>query len=169
MEISYNFRFSDYRALAKAMRTPLRRRISNLAFWSIFAINLAVAAFYLVNAQERGRSDIAGPLAAGVTVGLLVLRYFLEPWALGFNYKRFGLDGKHITVRLEEEAFSASEVNAQSRIHWSGVKRYSQLPTHAFVWIYKLQAVIIPFDAFPDDAKRGEFLSFVESKVSLTN
>jgi YcxB-like protein len=165
MEISFTFRFSDYRALAKAMRTPGRRLAGNLLFWFIFGLNIAILIVSLCFAEEFGLKPRTAPIAAGLAMGLLLLRFTVEPAVLRYNYKRLGLDGKRITVRLEDDVFTASEQSAESRIKWSAIIRYSQLPTHAFLWINKLQAVLVPFDAFTDEASRSTFLSYIESKV----
>jgi hypothetical protein len=168
MDISYTFRFSDYAALATAMRSHRRRRIQQFAVWFLVLVNFGLGLHLL---QPGGEGPLQWRSASfNFGIGLAVLLFFAAaiPWLLRYNYKRTGLDGQTIRVRLEDDAFTASQRGAQSRIEWSAIVRHSQLPTHAFLWLNKMQGAIIPFDAFADTKSRDAFLAFINSKVPLS-
>lgn len=168
MEISYTFRLSDYAALATAMRSQKRRKIEQFSVWILALVNIGLGLHLL---QPGGEGPLQWNSASfNLGIGLAILAFFVAvtPWILRYNYRRTGLDGQPIRVRLGDDAVTASQRGAQSRIDWSAVVRNSQLPTHAFLWINKMQAVIIPFDAFADTQSRDAFLAFINSKVPLS-
>jgi YcxB-like protein len=165
MEITYTFRFSDYLALAKSMRSPKRRKLEFAFVWVISLINIAFGLAYVGGALSPEPNWENASIHLGVGLAVLAIFYVFVPWTLRYNYKRTGLDGRTIRVVLDDEAVTASQPGAESRITWSALVRHSQLPTHAFLWLNKMQAVILPFDAFQSSDDRDAFLAFIAGKV----
>ena len=168
MEISYIFRLSDYAALATALRSQRRRRIEQFAVWFLVLVNIGLGLHLL---QPGGVGPLQWKSASfNFGIGLVILLFITAviPWVLRYNYKRTGLDGQTIRVRLDDDAVTASQRGAETRIEWPAVVRHSQLPNHAFLWLNKMQGVIIPFDAFADTKSRDAFLAFINSKVPLS-
>lgn len=169
MEISYTFRLSDYAALARAMRSQKRRRIEKRFVWFIALLNIGLG-FFVSPLGASGASDwTSAGINIGIGLAVLAVFYSIAPWAVRYNFKRTGLDGQTIRVKLGDDAVTASQRGAESRIEWSAIVRHSKLPAHAFLWINKMQGVIIPFDAFPDRAAKDAFLAFIQSKVPVSD
>ena len=168
MEISYTFRLSDYAALATAMRSRRRRRIELFAVWFLVLVNVGLGLHRLQPGGEGSFQWKSASLYFGIGLAILLIYKTVIPWVLRYNYKRTGLDGQTIRVGLDDDAVTASQRGAESRIEWLAVVRHSQLPTHAFLWLNKMQGVIIPFDAFPDTQSRDAFLAYINSKVPLS-
>ncbi|MGB8817149.1 MAG: YcxB family protein [Rhizobiaceae bacterium] len=169
MEISYTFRLSDYSALAKAMRSQKRRRIEKISVWAIAFFNIVFGFISLAGGVDGALNWTGASINIGIGLAVLAVFYLLVPWAVRYNFKRTSLGGQTIRVKLEDDAVVASQRGAQSRIEWSAIMRHSQIPTHAILWINKMQGVIIPFDAFPDAEGRDAFLGFIQSKVPLSD
>jgi YcxB-like protein len=165
MEVSYVFRLSDYEALAKAMRSPKWLRFERILFWLIFGANAALAAAAILLTGSFGLNKSAGPVLAAIAVALLALDFVIAPWATRFNYRRLAIDGKVIKLMLDGEGLTASQDLASTRMSWPAFVRYSKLPTHAFLWLNKVQAVVIPFDAFVSGEQRDAFLNFIENRI----
>lgn len=168
MEISYVFRLSDYAALAKAMRSQKRRRIEKMFVWFIALLNIGLGLFLSPLGIGTPSSWSSASINIGIGLAVFAVFFLIVPWAVRYNYQRTGLDGQTIRVRLGDDAVTASQRGAESRIEWSAIARHSQLPTHGFLWINKMQAVIIPFDAFADIEGRDAFFAFMNSKVPLS-
>lgn len=169
MEISYTFRLSDYSALATAMRSQKRRGFEKLFVWLIVLLNVGLGISSMARGVDGAPNWAGASINIGIGLAVLAVFYLLVPWAVRYNFKRTGLDGQTIRVRLDEEAVTASQRGAESRIEWSAFIRHSRIPTHAFLWLNKMQGVIIPFDAFPDVKVRDAFLAYIHSKVPLSS
>jgi YcxB-like protein len=165
MEVSYVFRLSDFEALAKAMRSPKWRRVERTVFWLIFGANAALASATILLSGSSGLNKSAGPVLAAIAAALLVIDFVIVPWATRFNYRRLAIDGKVIKIMLDGEGLTASQDFASTRMSWPAFIRYSKLPTHAFLWLNKVQAVVIPFDAFVSGEQRDAFLNFIENRI----
>lgn len=165
MEISYRFRLSDYKALASGMRPSWRRRLDTVVFWTLTVANLGLAVYLSIDDSVRTTPQFNFV----IFVALLAMRFAIIPLVRRYGLRRLDIEGKQIIVRLDDDALHASQDGASSRIEWHAVKRFSQLPTHAFLWINKLQAVIIPFDAFGDSDAKDAFLKFIGTKIPLSD
>jgi len=161
MEISYIFRFADYDALSAALWTRRARLIRYTIFWLAVAAN----AFIASEIWLRGGISAAWP---NLSFAIILLLFWFPGIRLvrRWNLRRLNLEGQTIRIKLSEESVFSSQNGIESHLQWSAFTRYSRLGNHAFLWINKLQALVIPFDAFKDVASRNAFLDFIATKIS---
>ncbi|MGL4490051.1 MAG: YcxB family protein [Rhizobiaceae bacterium] len=144
----------------KAMLSQKRRRIQAYVFWLVVIGLLTAAAFF----ARQGDSDLSFVLVSGA-VGAIIGVFVSLPIWLWFCWRRSGFDGKKVTVNVTAESLCGAYQGVFSRIDWDACVRYSELKTHAFVWVSKIQAVVLPFNAFDNESQRDEFLNFIRARV----
>ncbi len=161
MEISYTFRFSDYDALSDALRSARQRKIVLVFFWLVMAANFAAAAAIAVT------TDLAhASVNAMIGVLMLLAIFVFVPMLRHWNFRRLNLDGKQIRISIGDEGVRSAQQGIEGKFQWSAFTRFSRSDNHAFLWINRLQALVIPFDAFNSQAERDAFLGFIATKVT---
>jgi YcxB-like protein len=162
LEISYTFRFSDYDALSDALRPARRRKIMLVFFWLVMAANFAAAALIAVT------TDLSHASVNAMIGVLMLLAFFIfVPMLRRWNFRRLNLDGKQIRISIGDEGVRSAQQGIEGTFQWSAFTRFSRSGNHAFLWINRLQALILPFDAFKSEMERDAFLNFTAAKIPL--
>lgn len=164
MKLSYTFRYADYVALVRGKRTVRWDKYRPYVFWGMILWLFALSSYFFM-IQTTGLRDAIGPLIFGATVGVLLIEFVILPFNLRKYYAITRLDGKNIELTLSQTEITVSQPGAITQVEWATFIRYSQVPTHAFLWLNKMQAIVIPFDAFASEQEKVLFLNFIESKV----
>ncbi len=162
MEIDYTFRFSDYDALSNALQSAKFRKITLLVFW------LAMAANFLAAALIVRTGEVANATANAMIGILMLLAFFIfVPMLRRWNYRRLNLDGKKIHILIGHDGVRSAQQGIEGNFQWGAFTRFSNTGQHAFLWINRLQALVLPYDAFASKAERDECLSFIATKIPL--
>jgi hypothetical protein len=88
------------------------------------------------------------------------------PWSRKIQFRCINLDGKAIKVVASDLHIIASWEDTDSRIKWSKIVRFAKSADHAFLWINEVQAIVLPYDAFENSAKKN---SFVEARIKMSS
>ena len=134
--------------------------------WRVRFLKVFVAVCGLITAYFawKTRDPIGGALALllllappGVTL--------INKAAYAVVFKRQRLGEADATVTIDETAIAADTPISQQRFPWSAVQKISVTDTHAFAWIHRYLAVMMPAAAFGDRATFDRAVDFCKARV----
>lgn len=164
MEINYVFRFSDYQAIISGLSRWGTRKLRLWLLTLAILANYVIALVIMLTSDSAPDYAHAWPSALFATV-MLIWIFLFVPWLHKRNYRKLKLDGKEMHIAIDDSGLTTAQQGIEGKFQWSAFTRFSRSPSHALLWINKLQALVIPFDAFTSEAQRDVFLNFIASKV----
>ena len=106
----------------------------------------------------------------GIVLALLLL--FALPAVTLINkafyarvFRRQRLGEANATVTIDETGIAADTPISQQRFPWSAVQKISVAETHAFAWIHRYLAIMMPAAAFGDRATFDRAVDFCKARV----
>ena len=80
-------------------------------------------------------------------------------------FRRQRLGEADATVTIDETGIAADTPISQQKFPWSAVQKISVTNTHAFAWIHRYLAVMLPAAAFGDRATFDRAVDFCKARV----
>jgi hypothetical protein len=107
-----------------------------------------------------------------VEIGLALLLLFMLPAvtlinnaAYGMVFKRQRLGETDATITIDETGIAADTPLTQQKFAWSAVRKISVTDSHAFAWIHRYLAIMLPAAAFGDRATFDRAIDFCKARV----
>jgi YcxB-like protein len=134
--------------------------------WRVRALKVVVAVCILFNVYMawKTRDPIAATLALLLTL-LLPAVSLINKTAYSRIFKRQRLGEADATVTIDETGIAADTPISQQRFPWSAVQKITVTDTHAFAWIHRYLAIMIPAAAFGDRVAFDHAIDFCKARV----
>ena len=167
MELRYQYSLPDYRALTHAMMDQGRfsrwwRR------WALYlAIVLMVAGVPLVAVSNiRGwHIQFIAIVLAGVGFAIIAIQYVVVLLQIRHYYRKQSLAGALVEIDATEADVRTNDRGVESRIDWSAFVRADDAPGYHFLWLNRMQGIVVPDRVFASQAQRQEFRELVERQM----
>jgi hypothetical protein len=108
------------------------------------------------------------PIEIGLALFLLLMLpavSIINKAAYGIAFKRQRLGEGDATVTIDDFGIAADSPVSQQRFPWSSVQKISVTDTHAFAWIHRYLAIMMPAAAFGDRATFDRAIDFCKARV----
>ena len=74
--------------------------------------------------------------------------------------------GKDVILRVEEEALIEITPEIETKVKYTTIEKIDTGKNAIYIYMNRLQAVIVPFSAFETETSRNEFLYFMQGKAA---
>ena len=181
MDTIYNFKYSISEDNYLAYSIFAHENLNNLG-WTKFMPYLFISAAF-IGALLLGFFRVPDVPFLVVVPITSVLVYFITILYVASSYeaglkksmkkiidKGFKLPfGRNVEVLCNDEGFISVDELAETRIKYTSVTQIAEGKDAVYVFFSALQAFIIPFSAFENEAQRNEFLAFLKGKSGIEN
>ncbi len=150
MELNYKINSKDFIAM---MRSPyfngagrLKGIINKGAFFTILALGVLAFAIDALSFFGEQEAIYDVPLSVpwcGGALGMLSSRYVMMPIYYRWYFKRSNFDDE-TTLLFAEDGIFAKSIAIESRLSGHSIVALERTKDHYFIWISKVQAIIIP-------------------------
>jgi hypothetical protein len=108
------------------------------------------------------------PVGIGLAVMLVLMLpavSFINKTAYARAFKSQRLGESDATVTIDDFGITSDSPVSQQRFPWSSVQKISVTDTHAFAWIHRYLAIMMPAAAFSDRATFDRAIDFCKARV----
>jgi hypothetical protein len=134
--------------------------------WRVRFLKVVVAACCLFMAYVAWKTR--DPLATALAPILLLAPFgvmLINKIFYARVFKRQRLGEADATVTIDEAGIAADTPISQQKFPWSAVQKISVTETHAFAWIHRYLAIMLPAAAFSDRATFDRAVDFCKARV----
>jgi hypothetical protein len=165
ISLSYTPQFSDYNALCDAISSKRARRFELIIMWFVVLTNLALLAFSFFAFDQLTHPWRYVGWSLGVVTLVLLGHFVGRPLVRKWNYKRLDIGKYPVRMQFAEAGITTENDVMSAKVEWNAVQRTTQTETHAFLWLNKLQALIVPFATFEGEGDRQKLLDLIARNV----
>jgi YcxB-like protein len=173
--LTYTYDYGDFVALVRA-----KRSLGRLGRFGVVTHFLVVGALYLALAAAGFAWDgvplatlierenllmlLAGLLVAIVIVA--VIDFVFLHWLYRLVFRRFALANREMTVTLDDDRIAWAATGFAGECAWSSVKWMVETKDRLFLFISKVEAIVLPRRATASDTEFQSMAAFVRKHVN---
>jgi hypothetical protein len=173
--LTYTYGYDDFVALVRAKRTlgPMGRFgwVSPYVVVSALYVVLVAAGFAWdgvpVSRLLEGQNLLM--LLAGMLVVIAIVAaidFVFLYWLYRLVFRRYALANREITITLEDDRIKWSSGAFAGECAWSGIKRMVETKDRLFLFISKVEAIVLPRRAVASDAEFRSIAAYVGRHVN---
>ncbi|MEL7272283.1 MAG: YcxB family protein [Pseudomonadota bacterium] len=161
--LTYTMEPSDLTAMLKDKETHRFLRVKRWAFIVLMLYMAGAAAFGLyavVTGLKSGSMLLLIGLAALILMPLF--RWGQPLLSASLFFRKLDLKDKEITTHIDASGIRSEAKGVTSQFQWDSVLKVTRGPEHFFLWVNKVQAIILPLRAIAEQDEQERLWALIE-------